>query len=416
MASRTTFHKTHRRATAPGRVAALAASCLLCGAVSASAANLDVTPSISLDQSYDSNVFNTDGNEKGDFILRATPAVTFSLKMPETTLNLRTSLTSDTYYKYTERNSTSSAVTLALDATPPVRISPRLSIAPSGHFVQARDSYLRTQLVPSGDPLQPASIATENQIRKSRDYGAALRVIFLLTEKTEFSLAGGFTKRQFLDNAAGSDVDSRVVTGDTTLTHRFTPLLTSGLFFNTAYNTFENGRDSRTVSGGLTGSYQFSPAVSMNARAGVSRAQETGVAGLPDRTTWSPAGSVSLTYAEGDFRAALTGSIDQSGGGSFGLTTRRQSIGFSLTDRFARNWTANLAGNFQENRSLDAAVTQDLSSATGTAGIGYQPAAWATLHLSGTALRQWSNGAVGTDLTRYSAFLGLTLGTTYNIY
>lgn len=395
-------------------LAMLAAIGILLPAARAAAAKLDVTPSISLDQTYDSNVFNTNGNEREDFILRATPALTFSLKMPETTLNLRSSVTSDTYYKYTERNSNSSAVSLGIDATP-IRVTPRFSVAPSGHFVQARDSFRRNQLVPSEDPLLPASIASETATRKSRDFGGALRVSYLVTPNTDFSVGGGFTKRQFLDNVAGN-VDSRVVTGDTTLTYKFTPLFSSGFFFNTAHNTFDNGRDSRTFAGGLTGTYQFSPALTMTARTGASRAKETDAAGLPDRTNTSPSGSLSLTYAQKEFRAALTGSIDQSGGGSFGLTTRRQTVGLSFTDRFAPEWTADLSGNFQENRSLDAAVSQDLTSATGTAGVGYHPATWATLHLSGTAFRQWSNGAVGTDLTRYSAFLGLTLGTTYNIY
>ena len=77
-------------------LAALAAIGILLPASRAAAAKIDITPSISLDQTYDSNVFNTDGNEKEDFILRVTPAVTLSFKMPETTLNLRTSLTSDT--------------------------------------------------------------------------------------------------------------------------------------------------------------------------------------------------------------------------------------------------------------------------------------------------------------------------------
>lgn len=405
-----------RSHTGVGRtILALSAICILVPSSRASAAKIDVTPSISLDQTYDSNVFHTNGNEKEDFILRVTPAVAFSLKMPETTLNLRTSLTSDTYYKYTERNSTSSAVTLALDAMPPLRITPRLSIAPSGHYVQARDSYLRNQLVPAEDTLQPASIATENLTRKTRDFGAAMRAIYLLTEKSEFSLGGGFKKRQFLDNVAGG-IDSRVVTGDATLTYKFTLLLSSGFYFNTAYNTFENGRDSRTFSGGLTGTYLFSPALSMNARAGASRAQESDPTGLPDRTTWSPDGSLSLTYTGRDIHAAFTGSIGQSGGGSFGMTTRRQSVGLSFSDQFAQGWSADLSGKYQLNRSLDPAVSQDLASATGSAGVRYQPLEWATLHLSGTALRQWSNGSVGTDLQRYSGFLGVTLGKSFNIY
>src|SRR5512135_3549992 len=198
----------------------ISAVLLLLPASIVSAAKIDITPAISLDQGYDSNVFNTNGNEKGDFLFRATPALTFSLKMPETTLNLRASMTSDTYYKYTELSNTPSSVTLALDAMPPIALSPRFSIAPSAHFVQARNSYLRTQQVPSTDPLAPPSIASESTTQKSRDYGAALRATYLLTEKTDFSIGGGYSKLQFLDNTTGN-IGSRVISGDTSLSYKF---------------------------------------------------------------------------------------------------------------------------------------------------------------------------------------------------
>jgi hypothetical protein len=391
------------------------AICLLFSGSGASAARLDVTPSISLDQVYDSNVFNTDGNEKEDFIFRATPAVTFSLKMPETTLNLRTSLTSDTYYKYTELNSTNSAFTLALDSQPPIALSPRFSIAPSAHFVQARNSYVRTQLVPTADPLAPPSISSESATQKSRNYGAALRANYLLTEKTVFSLGGGFNKLQFLDNTSGN-VGSRVINGDTSLGYKFTPLFSSGLFFSTSYNTFENGTDSRVFAAGLTGAYRFSPAVTVDARAGASRAKETFSSGVPENTKTSPYGAFSLVYSERDFRTALSGKIEQAGGGNLGVTTRRETASLSLTDQFATRWWADLTGTYQVNRSLEPDVSGDLTSVIGTAGVRHKPLEWMEVHLSGSGLRQSGNGTLGSDLTRYSAFLGVTLSKTYNIY
>jgi hypothetical protein len=392
----------------------LSAVLLLLPASIASAARFDITPAISLDQVYDSNVFNTDGNEKGDFIFRATPELKFSFTMPETTVNLRTSLSSETYYKYTELTETISAISLAIDATH--RFTPRLSIAPSGHFVQAQDSVRRNQLVPSGDPLVPASIASESATQKSRVYGAALRASYLVTPKTDFSVGGRFSKLQFLDNVAGGEVDSRVVAGETTLSYRFTPLFSSGFFFNVSYNTFEDGTDSQVFAGGLTGSYLFSPSVTMDARAGASRTEEHDLAGLPDRTTWSPTGYLSLTYADNTFRATLSGAYDVTGGGSFGSTTRRQTAIISLTDQFASRWWADLTGSYQVSRSLDDTESEDLNSASGSAGIRYRPRDNVTLRLSGNAFRQWSDGTVGSDLTRYSAVLGITLGHTYNIY
>ena len=58
----------------------------------------------------------------------------------------------------------------------------------------------------------------------------------------------------------------------------------------------------------------------------------------------------------------------------------------------------------------------NLTSAAGTAGVRYQALEWMDVHLSGSGFRQSGNGTLGTDLTRYSAFLGITLSKTYNIY
>ncbi len=409
-----TLMRNHSLGVVVGMLAALAAIGIPLPASRAAAANLDITPSISLDQTYDSNVFNTDRDEKGDFVLRATPALIFSLRMPETTLNLRTSLTSDTYYKYTEFNSINSAFALAVDATP-IRITPRFSMVPSAHYVEARDSFRRNQLIPTGDPLIQPSIAAEIATQKTRDYGAALRMSYLVTPKTEFSLEGGFLKRVFLDNVTGG-VDSRVISGDTTLTYRFTPLFSSGMFLSTASNTFGDGRDSRTMAGGVTGTWQFAQEYSLRARAGVTRARESGIGGGSDNTTVSPFGALTVEYRLRDLSVSIAGSVAQSGGGSFGLTTQRESIGLILSNQIAARWWTDLSGSYEQNRSLDDAVSEDLTSATGTAGIRHQVWEWATVRLSGTAFRQWSNGVIGTDLTRYSAFLGITLGKTYNIY
>ena len=401
-------------------IASLAAIVILLPASRAAAAKIDITPSISLDQVYDSNVFNTNGNEEGDFIFRVTPAVTFSLKMPETTLNLRTSLTSDTYYKYTELNSTNSAITLALESQPPLALSPRLSIAPSAHFVQARNSYLRTQLVPTSDPLAPPSIASESATQKSRDFGAALRAIYLLTEKSEFSLGGGFSKLQFLDNTAldntVGNVGSRVISGDTSLSYKFTPLFSSGVFFNTSYNTFENGTESRVFAGGLLGTYRFSPTFTIDARVGASHMKETSTSGLPENTKTSPYGGLSLVYSDNNVRATLSGTIEQAGGGNLGVTTRRESVSLSVSDQFALQWWADFIGTYQVNHSLEPNASGDLTSAAGTAGVRHKPLEWLEVHLSGSGFRQSGNGVLGSDLTRYSSFLGITLGKTYNIY
>ena len=108
--------------------------------------------------------------------------------------------------------------------------------------------------------------------------------------------------------------------------------------------------------------------------------------------------------------------IEQAGGGNLGVTTRRETVSLSVSDQFALRWWADLAGTYQVNRPLESGVSGDLTSAAGTAGLRYKPLEWMDLHLSGSGFRQSGNGPLGSDLTRYSAFLGMTIGKVYNIY
>ncbi len=392
----------------------LSASCLLTQGNAAVAARLDFIPSLSLDGVYDSNVFNTDSDEKGDYILRTTPGISFAVRMPETTLRLRSSLTFDRYNEYTFLNSNSTAVGVALDSMPPIPVTPRLTIAPSLHFVQAENSFRRTQLLTSENPLQTESIGGEIGVVKSRDYGGGIKLGYLVTPTVEFSVGGSYLRRDFLEETTDG-VDSRVISGDSSVTYRFTPRFSSGIFLTTSHNTFANDNNSRTYAGGIVVSYRVSPNSTLDARGGASRTKET-APGAEERVDWSPYGQLGLTYSSRGFSAGISANVGQYGGGSFGLTTQTEAVSVSLSNQFSDRWWGDLSGSFQRSKSLGPEETEDLESGMGTAGVRYQPREWATLHLSGTAFKQNSFGTVGSNLKRYTAMLGFTIGYTYNLY
>ena len=91
------------------------------------------------------------------------------------------------------------------------------------------------------------------------------------------------------------------------------------------------------------------------------------------------------------------------------------------SDRFAEKWWWDLSGHYQANRSIgegaaEATATEDVETASGLAGIRYQPLRWATIRLAGSLVRQWSHGRVGNDFRRDSLTLGVTLGDTYTLF
>lgn len=392
--------------------------CTAMGSSQAFAARIDVTPSITLDQMYDSNVFNSGGRsldaEQGDYLLRASPELTLSFRMQETTLNLRGGIAAEKYYKYDELNNVTSSVTLALDATPPIQLSPELAITPAARFVQTRDSFHRNQLLPVSEPQAPVNTSSEATVVKNREYGGALHASYLFTSKLTGTIGGGVVKRVYLDNVPGI-FGFRVLSADADISYRYTPRLSAGMYALTNHGTFESQRTSRTYGGGLTMSYQVFQGMTLSARGGALHTRETDPA-LPEINNWSPNAMISIAYTHMDFRGTLTGLMDQSGSGSFAFTTRRRTVVLSLTDQFAKSWWWDLGGSYQTNQSMDDAKSVDLATATASAGVRYRVREWATLHLSGTGFRQWASGPVGTDMKRDTALLGFTLANTYNLH
>jgi len=60
--------------------------------------------------------------------------------------------------------------------------------------------------------------------------------------------------------------------------------------------------------------------------------------------------------------------------------------------------------------------TEDVDTAVGAAGIGYEIVSWASVRLSGNIYRQRSATPLAADLDRESVLLELNLGKTFNLF
>ncbi len=381
--------------------------------IPALAVPLNVTPSLTLDQVYDSNVFNSDGNEKGDFILRATPSVAFSLITPEAALNFSTYVSADKYYRYSELDKYDSSISLRLDSTTPIALTPRLRIAPNAYFVKTRDSFRRSQFLAQESTSGVVSSTSETGLHESRVYGGGLGIYYTLTQNTEFFAGGNVNKLQFLDNAS-LGYGYRSVSGTTSLSYKFTPVFALGIFGTGSNNDFESGDSSRIYAGGVTTSYAIARRYTVEARVGTSRAEQE-LVGAPRRHFWSPYALLNLQYAAPDVQVGCTGMIAQSGLSSYGSITREESLSLKVSKQLKEYWWGDLNGMFQRNVSQDPVRDVNLTSVLGAGTIRYQLRKWVSLHLTGVYFQQWSNGVSGQDLTRYSALVGITVGNTYNL-
>ncbi len=379
------------------------------------AVNLKATPSILFDEAWDSNVFNAPSNEKSDFIFRAKPKLMLSLEVFNTNLDLTGGFELEKYSKYTELDKNTATKNYGLTVNEPIQITPRFSLRPSIRYIETQDAVRRNKLTETPVPGLPPSETTVTTRTGVREYAASMQLAYLLTPLVDLEIGGGGTKREFTEKVTGL-IDSRSVKGNASAKYRVTGRLSTGVYFDTSYNSFTGRPNSRTYTGGLLGTYRLTENNTLDARAGATLDRESTGVGDGKRDIWSPNGRLSFTYVRGEFSASVLGSYELAGAGSFGRTTKRTNAVVSLTDQFARGWWWLLSGYGQTNRSTDIAATEDLVSAGGTGGIRYMPVRWATLSLMGNTIRQWSHGLDGENLGRESVLLGVTLSDTYILF
>jgi len=401
------------------RMAFLLASAILVfpGGLRAYAATLSATPSLSLEESWDSNVFNAPDQEESDFVFRAIPRLTLSLGTSYTTVSLTGGYELEKYSDHSELDSNSATKDINLTASGPIQVSPRFSILPSALYVESEDLTRRNRFTQAPVPVLSPSDVVVTERTKSRDTRAALLMTYRISPTTDVSAGGGFARRDFTSIPPGSDLeDSRTTSGDASISHRFTPRFSSGLFFNTSYVSYDTSPDTRTYSSGLTADYTISDFLVLNTRGGASYLVEAAQATTPKNEKWLPYGGMTLRYSRRDFRATLDGNYSASSGGTFGQSTKNTTVALSLADRFAPHWEWELSGYFQNSRSSVKPVTQDITTLSGSAGIRYRPVQWASIGLRGDIFRQDSRNALGIDIDRKSAVVDVTLSKLYKLY
>ena len=390
-------------------------------ATDAAGVQMDLIPSVRLEEGWDSNVFNTSTNEVSSLSTRVTPGLTLRFT---TTDNVEMRFTGNyekVWYHDSEANEANSETTyFRVDSTGDWRLTPTLSMVPSVHYINTTDSFRRTQLVPSGDPVIPPVTITNYGDTKTETFGGGVRFNYQATQNTTLGMDGNYSRQRFdapTDNAAQSGLtDSSTYGAGASVSYRYSPRTSLGVRLSGSRNTYDDNPDTNTLSVNILFGYQFTPTVHFDASVGAQHIRRKEAQGIPEESDTAPAGRLNLSYRQETFTATLFGSSAYSGEGGFGEATRQYTAGATVSNRFARDWTWNLSGAYQISESAFETDAVDIRTINGSTGVQYRPWRWATVDLTGNLQRQTSDAQFGEDLNIYSAYLGFTAAHPFHLF
>ena len=380
--------------------------------------NMEVIPSVRLEEGWQSNVFATSTDEVSSFGTRVTPGLALKFtSVDNVMLQVSGNYEKVWYYKPEAKDADYNTWFFRIDSTGGWMLTPTFSVLPSVYYINTTNSSRRIQLLPSADTLVPPVTITNYGNTKTEDFGGGVGFNYLATPNLTIGMSGTYTEQRFSDTTSESGLtNSATAGGGATVSYLFSPRTSVGINISGNRQTYDNAADSDTLSSGIVLGHQFSPAVRLDATFGISHIRQHEFPGTPEQSTSSPSGAFTVSYASEMFTASTFGSAVYSGGSGFGEATRQWTVGLAFSDQFTREWSGNLSGAYQVSRSVFTSNAVDLKSTSGTAGLRYQPWEWGSLDLTGNLNRQISKGQLGETLNNYSVLLGITISRPYNIF
>ena len=383
--------------------------------------NMDVIPSIRLEEGWHSNVFNTSTDEVASFGTRVTPAVALRFTSPDNVmLNVSADYERIWYHKAEAKDADYDTWNFRINSTGAWMLTPTMTMTPSVYYINTTDSSRRSQQVPSGDPVLPPVTITNYGTTNTEDLGAGVNIDYLVTPNVTIGVNGNYSERRFsdvTDNTAGSGLtNSKAIGGNVSVSYLFSPRTRLGILVAGNHQTYDNAPDSNTLSGGFLFGYQLSPGFHLDGVFGMSYIRQSEAPGVPEQTKSSPSGIFNITYVRETFTARAFGSYVYSGGSGFGEATRQKTTGLIFTNQFTREWSGSLSGTYQISQSVFSSESVDIATMYATAELRYQFLEWASMGLTGNMSRQTSDGQFGQPLDNYSALLGVTIRKAYKIY
>src|SRR5947209_87172 len=273
-----------------------------------------LTPSISVSEEYNDNLFFNNQDRQRDFITGFSPTITLFVNRPSYQVNGGYSFTAELYERESRLNNALNRQNFF--GTGLYRATPRLTLTASETYAVNRN----TNLVAS------QGFSTGRQESLSNTFGPGLT--YQMTPGTSLSLGATYGLLRFkgaVTDGAGTARDSDTYGLQSSLAHELTPRLTGTIGYGFTYLSVQEEDNSTTHTPTLGVSYRLTPTLTGSVSSGPA------ITELGGETFVSPAATASLVQglAFGSASARYARSVSAAGG--FGGTTDIQTISGTLT-------------------------------------------------------------------------------------
>lgn len=370
------------------KTAAVLAALLMSPGLSEARDNNTVTPSVTLDTRYDSNVrFRNGGeNSNGEFVASVSPGIEFTRRGMHYGVRGFYSLTADYHMDNTDLNSLSHSAGLKLDT----QLSQKWRFG-----VGDRVDYNKDSLRAIGEGI----LVTRTDILSNTAYASLSRQ---MSVKTDVSLSASDRIQEFDDPQL---VDSRTDTGTLTATHRYSQTGTANASYSYSVYDFDT-EDSQITSHGIGVGFSEAVSSSMNLTLGGGVEYANYTAGGNDLFF---TGNVAIEKALKDSLMTL-------------MYERAMTTPTGLTDEISIRDSISFIWDFTLRRNLSAsfftAVARNRSEPSGSVGVNsivaevsgnWQPNKWLILGAGLSHYQQWPEDTFDIGLKRNKVFINATL-------
>jgi hypothetical protein len=288
-------------------------------ATDAAGIQMDVIPSVLLEEGWESNVSNSSTNEVSSLFTRVTPALALMFTTQDKVEMRISGNYEKVWYQDDEaKDWEDDTWHFRVESTGELRLTPTLFMVPSVHYINTTDSFRRTQLVPSGDPVIPPVTITNYGDTKTETFGGGVRFNYKATQNVTLGMDGNYSRERFdpsADNAAQTGLtDSSTFGAGASVSYRFSQRTSLGVRLSGSRNTYEDDPDTNVLSGGIIFDYLFTPTVRLDGGVGVQHIRREGEQGIPEETDTSPAGILNLRYIQETFTVTCSGPAHIPGG------------------------------------------------------------------------------------------------------